>query len=139
MENKFSAIPIIMPLANTMQEAYPKVSKANEKLKNTIFNFFTKYAAYAIMFYSNMLSPRSAVRRTIDTMSPNFTMGFSNLPGPIKPLFYYNLKGDSKYYAEQSHTYIIPSGYIGLGIICMSFCESFKLTVTSDNGILTKE
>lgn len=25
-----------------------------------------------------------------------------------------------------------------MGIICMSFCDSFKLTLTSDDGILSK-
>ena len=96
------------------------------------------YGTYALTFYSNSLSPKSLVRRVIDTVSPNFTMGFSNLPGPIKNLYYENRAGTDKYFAVQSHTYIVVSGYVGMGIICMSFCDSFKLTLTSDDGILSK-
>ena len=97
LENKFSAIPLILPLAESMETAYSKVSVAMKKLKS---NFLMVYAAYAFLFYTNLVSPRSLARRVVDGMSPRFTMGFSNLPGPIKPLFYYNLKGDSKYFAE---------------------------------------
>ena len=97
LENKFSAIPLILPLAESMEAAYSKVSVVMKKLKT---NFLMVYAAYAFLFYTNLVSPRSLARRVIDGMSPRFTMGFSNLPGPIKPLFYYNLKGDAKYYAE---------------------------------------
>lgn len=139
LENKFSAIPVVFPLSDTMQEAYPKIKKASAKLKNSFFNFLMTYATYAFTFYSNSIAPHSATRRVIDTVTPSFTMGFSNLPGPIKPMFYENLEKTKRYYAVASHTYIIPSGFVGIGCICMSFCDSFKLTVTSDNSLLSKE
>ena len=138
LENKFSAIPIILPLSDTMEEAYPKIKKASQKLKGTFFNFLMSYGNYALTFYTNSISPRSVARRVIDTVSPSFTMGFSNLPGPIKNLYYDNRDKTDKYFAVQSHTYIVVSGYVGMGIICMSFCDSFKLTLTSDDGILSK-
>lgn len=31
------------------------------------------------------------------------------------------------------------SGYVGLAICCMSFCDSFKVTVTCDRGIMPKK
>ena len=139
LENKFSAIPVKFPLSDTMEEAYPKIKKASLKLKNNFFNFLKTYATYASTFYANSVAPHSATRRVIDTVSPNFTMGFSNLPGPIKPFYYENLAGTEKFFAMQSHTYIIVSGFVGVGIICMSFAESFKLTITSDTALMSKE
>lgn len=138
LENKFSAIPVNLPLSDSMEEAYPKIKKASSKLKNNFFNFLMTYGTYAFTFYSNSLAPRSISRRFIDMVSPSFTMGFSNLPGPIKPLYYDNSDKSVKYYALASHTYIVVSGFVGVGIICMSFCDSFKLAITSDDNILSK-
>jgi len=139
LENKFSAIPVVFPLTETMEGAYPKIKKASSKLKNKFFNFLMTYGTYAFTFYSNAVFPKSISRRAIDMVTPNFTMGFSNLPGPIKPLYYNNHDKTQKFYAVASHTYIVVSGFVGLGCICMSFCDSFKLTLTSDDGILSKE
>jgi hypothetical protein len=97
------------------------------------------YGTYALTFYSNSVAPKSLTRRVIDSVSPNFTLGFSNLPGPIKPLYYDNHDKTKKYFAVASHTYIVVSGFVGMGIICMSFCESFKLTLTSDDSLLSSE
>jgi len=122
-----------------MEEAYPKIKKASLKIKNNFFNFLMTYATYAFTFYSNSIAPHSATRRVIDTVSKSFTMGFSNLPGPIKPFYYDNIDKTEKYFAVLSHTYIIPSGFVGLGFICMSFAECFKFTFTSDTALLSKE
>merc|ERR1712166_335643 len=97
------------------------------------------YGTYALTFYSNSIFPRSVSRRFIDQATPCFTMGFSNLPGPIKPLYYDNRDKTKKFYAVASHTYIVVSGLVGMGIICMSFCDSFKLSITSDDALLSKE
>jgi len=139
LENKFSAIQVILPLSDTMEQAYPKIKIACTKLKGGFFNFLMTYGTYALTFYSNSVFPKSITRRFVDGVSASFTMGFSNLPGPIKPLYYDNVDKTKKYYAVASHTYIVVSGYVGVGIICMSFCDSFKLTITSDNSILSKE
>jgi hypothetical protein len=96
------------------------------------------YGTYALTFYMNSISPRSVTRRVVDKVTPNFTLGFSNLPGPIKNMYYENQDKSQKYYALSSQTYIVTSGFVGIGIICMSFCDSFKLTLTSDDGILSK-
>lgn len=122
-----------------MEEAYPKIQKASAKLKGGFFNFLKTYGTYALTFYSNSVAPKSLTRRVIDSVSPNFTLGFSNLPGPIKPLYYDNHDKTKKYFAVASHTYIVVSGFVGMGIICMSFCESFKLTLTSDDSLLSSE
>jgi hypothetical protein len=82
-----------------MEEAYPKIKKASLKLKNSFFNFLSTYATYALTFYSNSVAPLSASRRLIDAVSPNFTMGFSNLPGPLKPFYYDNIDKTEKYFA----------------------------------------
>jgi len=110
LENKFSAIPVIFPLSETMEEAYPKIKKASSKLKNNFWNFLMTYGAYALTFYSNSIAPKSISRRVVDMASPNFTLGFSNLPGPIKQFFYYNQDKTKKIYTVASHTYIVVSG-----------------------------
>lgn len=139
LENKFSAIPVLLPLSETMEDAYPKIKKASSKLKNNFFNFLMTYGTYAFTFYSNSVAPKSISRRIIDLVSPSFTLGFSNLPGPIKPFYYENHDKSERYYAVASHSYIVVSGYVGLGAICMSFSDSFKLTFSSDDSILPKK
>lgn len=99
LENKFSAIPILLPLSDTMEEAYPKIKKASKKLKGSFFNFLMTYGTYAVTFYTNSVAPRSIARRVIDQVSPSFTLGFSNLPGPIKNLYYDNHDKSQKFYA----------------------------------------
>lgn len=121
-----------------MEEAYPKIKNASSKLKNNFFNFLMTYGTYAFTFYSNTIAPRSISRRIIDYVSPNFTMGFSNLPGAIKPLYYENVDKTEKYFAVSSHSYIVVTGFVGVGIICMSFCDGFKIAITSDDNLLSK-
>jgi hypothetical protein len=61
-------------------------------------------------------------------------LAFSNVPGPIKPFFYYDSNG-KKIKTIQSATYMITAGKIGLNINCMSFCNSLLITGTSDINI----
>lgn len=70
--------------------------------------------------------------------SDKITIGFSNTPGPIKPFFYVT-KAGQKIFCESSSTYLILAGKIGVNIACTSFCNSFKITCTSDNNILTQK
>ena len=75
--------------------------------------------------------PRIIPRETLGMVSKKFTLAFSNVPGPIKPYFYYGPDG-RKIKTLQSATYMITAGKIGLNINCMSFCNSLLITGTSD-------
>jgi len=61
MENKFAAIPITVPLSKSMDEAYVKIKKATNCLKNSMGVIYT---TYAITYWSNKLLPRFFVQQT---------------------------------------------------------------------------
>ena len=96
------------------------------------------YAQYAITLYSQLLLPKSFCKLTLDQVSSKFTVAFSNTPGAIKPMFFKGLKGED-IKSVWTQTYIIPSGYIGFAICAQSWVESFKVTVTSDNGLIDED
>lgn len=56
----------------------------------------------------------------------------------MKPFFYYGADGE-KIKTIQSTTYLILAGKIGLGIGAMSFCDTLKVTVTSDDNVFKEE
>lgn len=118
-----------------MQTAYDKVSPAMKVIKN---NFLSVYCSYIIPRITIPFLPKSLPRRFIDNMSQKATLGFSNVPGPIKQ-FYYEGNNGKKIMTISQQTYIVISGYIGLAICCMSFVDSFKVTVTCDDGIMPRQ
>lgn len=135
LENKFAAIPLTIPMTKDMESAYPLIKKATKKLKNSM-SFV--YACYAMGFWSNILFPKIVPRLMVDILSNKYTISFSNTPGPIKPFFYYNREG-GKIRTIASHVYVIVPGKIGVNVACISFCNSFKVTVTSDENIMSNK
>ena len=77
--------------------------------------------------------PRFLTKFFLQEQSDKFSIGFSNTPGPIKPFFYKDNGKDV--FQMYSATYLILAGKIGLNLACTSFCNSFKVTCTSDTGI----
>jgi hypothetical protein len=96
------------------------------------------YCLYAGTFWGNVLLPRFLPRHLLDKESSKYTCGFSNTPGPLKPFFYYDTNGE-KIKTIQSTTYLILAGKVGLGIGAMSFCDTLKVTVTSDDNVMKEE
>jgi hypothetical protein len=88
LENKFAAIPVMLPLFENMPEAYKTIQ--NLMKKRVKDNYLAVYASYASAFYSNMILPRTISRRVVDEVTPKFLLAFSNVAGPIKPLYYEN-------------------------------------------------
>ena len=66
----------------------------------------------------------------VDDVSKKFTLAYSNTPGPIKPFYYVGPDGNIT--THSSCTYIITPGVLGLAVSSISFCNSFKVAVTSD-------
>ena len=91
---------------------------------------------YAISFWTNSLLPRFLPKYTVETFSKMCTIAFSNTPGPIKPFFYYNSAGGA-IRCISSQNYMLVMGKLGLNLACMSFCNSFKITVTSDSNVFS--
>lgn len=55
LENKFSAIPLNVPLTDTMESSYEKIKKVTKALKGS---FGLIYGVYALTFWSVKLLPR---------------------------------------------------------------------------------
>jgi hypothetical protein len=73
-----------------MENAYPKIQKVTNLIKG---NMSFVYGIYAISYLSNMILPRLIPKLTMNSISNKFTLAFSNVPGPIKPFFYYGSDG----------------------------------------------
>lgn len=127
LENKFAAIPMLVPLTENMEGAYSKIQKVTQTIKS--LPFF--YINYALAFYGNILLPKFIPKSAVDDVSKKFTLAYSNTPGPIKPFYYMGPDG-KKIYTHSSCTYIITPGVLGLAVSSISFCNSFKVAVTSD-------
>ena len=84
LENKFSVLPLRIPLIKTMQEAYPKIKEVTKKIKGSTSLI---YGMYALAFWQSQLLPRWFSKYVIE-QSQKFTVAFSNTPGPIKPVFW---------------------------------------------------
>jgi len=70
-------------------------------------------------------------------LSTKFTIAFSNTPGPVKPFFQTNSKGEISY-ARWCKTYIVASGRVATNVSCVSFGDSFTVSVTADEAVCPK-
>ena len=66
LENKFSAVPLEIPLTESMEKSYETVKKVTAPLKNS---FLEIYATYIVQRMSNAIVPKTFPRRLIDVMS----------------------------------------------------------------------
>jgi len=85
LENKFSAIPMKLPLTDSMEKAYKPIRNITKGLKK---EFMMIYTSYAFTMYCQKLLPRFVPSWFLEQASKKFSMGFSNVPGPIKPLYF---------------------------------------------------
>ena len=127
MENKFAPISMTIPLKKNMEESLKVVPKVTACLRNA---FGEVYATYAASFYSTMFLPHNILDMFIAKSSIPFTLAFSNTPGPIKPI------RDGDKISRQMISYIVPSGFTGIGIACLTYVETFRITMTTDDSIM---
>lgn len=83
MENKFCALPVILPLEKTMEKAYPVIQSSLKFIKSS---FPTIFALYALSKYIPSFIPKHLQYLFIHFQSEPYTLAFSNTPGPIKPI-----------------------------------------------------
>ena len=81
LENKFAALPLKVPLTQSMETAYPQIQRVTKALKSSM-GFI--YGVYTISFWSALLCPKFVTKNNVEMISDRFTIGFSNTPGPIK-------------------------------------------------------
>lgn len=138
LENKFAAIPLTVPLAPSMEEAFPLIKKASRAIKNSFSSFCFVYGTYWVQKRAAMFKPRWIIKQILTMASQNYTLAFSNTPGPIKP-FQYRDHENRLIRTIQSSTYISLPGKMGICLSCMSFCNSFKVTISGDDNVLNQE
>lgn len=66
LENKFSCIPINIPLSKTMEDAYLNVKKVTQMIKGSLAYM---YCSYAMTFWSSLLFPRFIGNIALDQAS----------------------------------------------------------------------
>lgn len=118
---------MVIPLRSTIEESLKVVPKVTAQLRTS---FGEVYATYAGSFYSTMFSPHKLIDFFILKATLPYTLAFSNTPGPIKPI----TDGDSQ--SRKMVTYIIPSGFTGIGIACLTYLDNFRITITADDCIM---
>ena len=131
IENKFAALPLKMPLITHMRDSYNTISRVTKQLKSSIGYVYT---AYFITKLANMVSPKIMPRYFLHNASMKFTMAFSNTPGPIKPFYFENERGD-KSIGRWCQSYVMVAGRVGLCVSCMSYYQSFKICITADEKV----
>ena len=135
LENKFAAVSLKVPLAGSMEDAYPLVKKASKHIKNSFCSVLMVYGQYVAIRTTSMFLSRFMVQFLLNFISNKVTLAFSNTPGPIKPFVNFDHLG-RKITTLQSSTYISLPGRIGLSLASMSFSNSFKITVSADDNVL---
>ena len=131
LENKFACIPLMLPIVKNMKDSYGTIAKATKTLRNIP----AVYSSYLLTRLGSRIMPKLLARRLLNDATDNFTLGFSNTPGPVKPIYYYNTKKE-KIFTEWSQFYMVVAGNMGCAVSAMSFCNSFRVCITSDNGYL---
>lgn len=131
-ENRFSAIPIKLPLCSKMSESYKTISAVTKKIKST---FAYVYASYALTYWTTMFAPRFIPRVFMHTASMKFSLAFSNTPGPIKAFKISNPRTGGRIDGTWCLPYVMVAGRVGMTVSCISYNKNFSIVVTSDEAI----
>ena len=123
-----------MPLCKDIKQGLTDVIKLTKKLKS---KFIFTYAQFITTYFTQFLVPHCVSSFVVDQVSRRYTLAFSNTPGPIKPLYFINKRGE-KVGLVWSFTSMVTPGYFGLQINAQSCCDSFRVCVTSNQGLLTE-
>ena len=83
MENKYTAIPLTVPLTENMQGSYQTIKNTTKDLKRAIAYL---YAIYLMNFSIIQFMPRSLHLESLMQLSKKYTLSFSNVAGLVKPV-----------------------------------------------------
>mmetsp|Transcript_1953 Transcript_1953/g.3390 ORF Transcript_1953/g.3390 Transcript_1953/m.3390 type:complete len:183 (-) Transcript_1953:116-664(-) len=127
-------MPITIPLISSFDQLN-QIKKVTQELKS---QFGYIYSSYAITFWTTIFAPRFLPRIFLHKASLKFTTAFSNVPGPVKPFRYTDPKNGRVSLFTWSQSYLIISGRMGLAVGCMSYVDSFKISITADEQICSE-
>lgn len=133
LENKFAAIPLTVPLTETMESSYEKIKKVTKALKGS---FGLIYGVYAVTFWTVKLLPRWICSQYVEECTQKFSVGFSNTPGPIKSFIYKHPDRESKIKTVSSQSYIMVGGRLGVALCAISQAGYLRLTLCSDQQLI---
>ena len=117
IENKFAVLPLKLPIVSNMSDSYKKISQVTKRLKTSIGYIYTSYFITQLV---NIIGPKFLPRIFLHEASMKFTMSFSNTPGPIKPFYFEESKGQ-KSFGRWCQSYVMVAGRVGLNVSCMSY------------------
>lgn len=86
---------------------------------------------YAMTYYFSMFTPYMVLNWFLMKSTEAYTMAFSNTPGMLKPIEFEGRKSKLMSY------YFTPTGHTGIGMSCLSYVDYFKITLTSDDTIMS--
>ena len=130
LENKFAPIPLTIPVEKDMLKTLSAVKRVTKQLKS---QFAITYCMYVLGIVTGMLLPGFVCSLIADKASLPYTLAFSNTPGILKPVSFGNVP------SLGFHSYVIPGGRIGICISVISYGGGFRLAMTADSSIMTKE
>lgn len=132
LENKFCAIPLTIPITQSMEKAYGQIKQASAALKSS---FGLVYCYYAISFWLNQVCPRAFILGQLTEISRKFTLAFSNTPGAVKMFKYKDNKG-KVFRNLLSQSYVMVAGKVGIALCAISQSGGLRLSLNSDDNIL---
>ena len=92
LENKFSPMPVKIPLDTDLEQALKKMKPVAGKMRR---DFKVTYAAYILASLMGVLIPAWLCKIGGDNLSKPLTLSFSNIPGILKPIRYKDTKTES--------------------------------------------
>ena len=92
LENKFSPMPITIPLDTDLESALKKMKPVAGRMRR---DFKVTYAAYILASLMGQLLPAWACKIAGDNLSKPLTLSFSNIPGILKPIRFKDTKTES--------------------------------------------
>jgi len=132
IENRFSIMPLRIPLCDSMQGSYKTMNKLSTTLKN-LYGFV--YGVYAVTFWSSLIMPRFINKATLDDLTTKFTISFSNIAGMLKNFEYVSPIDGKSVTNMSSLAYPVIAGKMGLSLVVVSQAGFMRPTMVSDNNV----
>lgn len=136
LENKFGAMPLVVPVTPDMQSAYGPIKETTKQLKSTIGFIYT---IYAFAFWGSQLLPRFLCERTVYDLSKKYTISFSNTAGALKPFSYQGPTSGKLITNNGSQSYFQVAGTVGFALCVVSQSGFMRCTLVSDDDVCDEE
>ena len=126
LENKFSPMPIKLPLHSDHEESLKLVKPVTSKMRS---DFKKTYATYFIAICIGYFMPAWLARINCDILSKPVTLAFSNIPGILKKIKYKDVE------TLGQCTCFVAAGRCAISVCLMSYCENIRYSVLMDSCV----